>query len=414
MKIYEILIFIAYFISFFISMFYLLTFIYNNKRFKTIKSSKDKIYTVSVLIPAYNKEKELAKTIRSVLNQTYPKDKIEIIVINDGSIDSTEKIARSFKQVNVITKKNGGKAKALNDGIKKAKGELIACLDADTFMNPDLIRKSVTYFYDDDVAVAVPTLKPYKPRNILEKIQVVEYTLSSFTRKILSFKNSSSAAPACSFFRKNIFEKYGGFDEDNITEDFEMALKIQSKDHKLVHLTDAIAYTEVPRNFKSLFRQRLRWCYGNLYNLRKYKKIFGTKYGDFGVVFLPMMLISILLSLSILFFGIIDIIKNIIHRIVLAYKINFSFDFNLFNMDRILFEITNPKTFLAIIIFIMSIIIVYLAKIYTRQSRYQENLNGTNISIFMYLIYAFVYSLILVNIWIIAIFYMIFNKKPSW
>ena len=59
----------------------------------------------------------------------------------------------------------------------------------------------------DDVAVAVPTLKPYKPRNILEKIQVVEYTLSSFTRKILSFKNSSSAAPACSFFRKNIFEK---------------------------------------------------------------------------------------------------------------------------------------------------------------------------------------------------------------
>ena len=98
----------------------------------------------------------------------------------------------------------------------------------------------------------------------------------------------------------------------------------------------------------------------------------------------------------------------------MAYKINFSFDFNLFNMDRILFEITNPKTFLAIIIFIMSIIIVYLAKIYTRQSRYQENLNGTNISIFMYLIYAFVYSLILVNIWIIAIFYMIFNKKPSW
>ncbi|MAG47729.1 hypothetical protein CL617_03915 [archaeon] len=415
MEPYEVLIFIAYFISFFISMVYIAIFLYNRDDFitKVPKDYEKNALSVTVLIPAYNKEDILADTIKSILNQDYPKDKIEIIVINDGSKDKTKEVAKSFKEVTLINKENAGKASALNDGIKVAKNDIIVVLDADTLMTEELTKKAVSYFKDDAVGVVIPTLKPYKPKNLLERIQVVEYTLSGFTRKILSFINSSSAAPACSYFRREIFEDYGGFDVDNITEDFEMALKIQSHNHKLVHLTDAVAYTDVPKKLKELLRQRLRWCYGNLFNLKKYKSIFGKKYGDFGLLFLPMILISILLSLAILFSGIFGLAESFFRKILLAYKINFNFSFN-FDFNRILAELTNPKIFLGVIIFFLALFIVYLARKYTRQSKQIEKINGTNIGILTYLVYAFIYSLILVNVWLIAIFYILVKKKPSW
>src|SRR3989338_5000438 len=196
---YDLIIYPIYFLGIFISVIYFITYF----KYKDELRSKisNKLYDISIVIPAYNKEGVIAQTINSVQGQDYPSDKIQLIVVDDGSSDKTYDIAKSFKNIEIYKKENGGKASALNYGIKKAGGDLIVILDADTCLSSNLLRKAVSYFNDEDVGIVVPTLKPYKPIKFIEKLQVVEYTISSFIRKLLSLNNSLAAAPACSIFR---------------------------------------------------------------------------------------------------------------------------------------------------------------------------------------------------------------------
>jgi cellulose synthase/poly-beta-1,6-N-acetylglucosamine synthase-like glycosyltransferase len=406
-------IYLSAYIGLFIIFFYLITFFENTCNIKTKKTNKD--YFVSFIIPAYNKKYDIGKCIRAILNSDYPHEKMEILVIDDGSTDDTYKIAKRYESavVRVYTKKNSGKAATMNYGIHKARGEIVCCVDADTFLSRNLIKKAVSYFSNKDVGVVVPTLKPYKPRSLIEKIQLVEYTLSSFSRKLLSFHDSLAAAPACSFFRREIFEKYGGFDEGNLTEDFEMALKAQSKNYKLIHLVDSVAYTDVPNNIKDLARQRVRWCYGASYNFRKYKHLFNTKYGDFGILFFPLIITSVMLSLML--FGL--IIYNLFDRIYNLFKVwslvgyNLTFNLDLINILQYFFSF---NFVLGFFIISLGIIILLFSRYYTRESKDMDIKNGSNFSIFDYIIYAFFYSIFLISFWGVSLFYFVFNKKPKW
>ncbi len=411
MDLYSLIVYPIYFLGIFVSIFYFITYFEHKKGLKSKLS--ERLHYFSIIIPAYNKQDVISKTIKSIQEQDYPLDNIQIIVVDDGSTDKTYNIAKSFKGIEVYKKENGGKASALNYGIRKAKGEFIVVLDADTYLGNNLLKKAASYFDDENVGIVVPTLKPYKPAKFLEKLQVVEYTISSFIRKLLSLNNSLAAAPACSIFRASLFEKHGLFDEHNLTEDFEIALRAQANNYRLIHMIDAIAYTDVPKTVKGLVRQRIRWSYGALYNIKKYKHIFNVKYGDFGIFFFPLITISIVSSIILFLIMIFKLITEGLHQLGLLNLINYNINYMASKISFTTY-LTNTKIFLGLITLVMAVIILYLAKNYTSESKIVEKINNTNINFLSYLFYIFIYSMFLVLFWIISIGYFVSGRTPRW
>jgi cellulose synthase/poly-beta-1,6-N-acetylglucosamine synthase-like glycosyltransferase len=171
--------------------------------FSDYKSSKKMERTdlsVSIIIPAYNEEKSIVRTIDSAVNLDYPRKNMEIIVVDDGSKDSTYSLAKehidflrkkySSLNIKVFTKKNGGKGSALNLGIEKCSGEIVVSMDADTFANPDAIKKMMGYFYNEEVMSVTPTLAVYQPKTIWQRVQHIEYYLGTFLRKSFALLNA--------------------------------------------------------------------------------------------------------------------------------------------------------------------------------------------------------------------------------
>jgi len=276
----------------YISVWFLLTYLESEE--KEVKRKKGRLPSVSVVIPAYNEEKNIGRTIKSVLDQDY-KGKIEIIVVDDGSTDSTSKVASSFRGVKVYRKKNGGKASALNYGIRRSRYNLVLALDSDCVIEKSFLRKSVNALKDDVMAV-VPSIEVFRPKNFLEKIQAVEYKLMNFFRKVLSSTDCLSVAPAAVLYRKEFFKKHGLFDESSLTEDFEIGLRIVSKGFRVLKLEKCKVLTKVPEKISSLLRQRIRWCFGTVRETVKYRKIIDPSYGDLGVFVLPNQLLTMMIT----------------------------------------------------------------------------------------------------------------------
>lgn len=256
--------------------------------------------TISVIIPAYNEEGVIIKTVNSVLDADYPKNKMEVLVVNDGSKDKTVDEVNSIKdkRVKLIDKvKNSGKADSLNKGIDKAKGEVIITLDSDSYITKDSIRRLVSYF-DKDVAAVTSAVKVREDKdlNFYEKLQRVEYLFTIFNRRLFSMINGVYVTPGpLSAFKKQIFDELGGFDRNNIMEDQEMALRIQSANYRIESCMDAVVYTDVPKDFSSLMRQRERWHRGGFKNVAKYSYMVNPKYGDFGTFVMLYSIASIFL-----------------------------------------------------------------------------------------------------------------------
>jgi cellulose synthase/poly-beta-1,6-N-acetylglucosamine synthase-like glycosyltransferase len=230
-----------------------------------------------------------------------------VIFIDDGSRDDTLKIARSFEKrgVIVLSKQNGGKASALNYGFKKAKGELIATLDADSYIAKDSVKKILPHFGEGERVVAVASaMEVWNPSKRLEKLQQIEYLVTLFARKILFFLDSIHVTPGpLSVFKKEIFDEIGGYDEKNILEDQEFAYRIQAHDYRIASSMDATVYTAVPPDLPSLVKQRIRWHRGGLRNLWKYKKLANPNYGDFGMFIMPLGILSTLAVFLVLGIG---------------------------------------------------------------------------------------------------------------
>ncbi|MFH0737920.1 MAG: glycosyltransferase [Candidatus Micrarchaeota archaeon] len=246
---------------------------------------------VSVVMPAYNEERYVVQSIRSLLDMDYPKDKLDIIIVDDGSTDNTYLVAKAFESpcLRVFTKKNGGKGAALNFGLAQARGELVATMDADSFIQKDTINELIPYFGEKGVMVVTPAVKIRPTDSWLKEFQRVEYLMILFSRKLLSFIDSVPVAPGpFSMFRREVFETVGGFDENNLVEDQEIALRIQSHHFKIRSSMTACVYTEPPDNMSDLIKQRVRWQRGGVRNYWKYRGMMRPEYGDFGVYFVPL------------------------------------------------------------------------------------------------------------------------------
>lgn len=260
---------------------------------------------VSVVIPAYNEKACIGRCLESLLNVNYPKDRMEIIVVNDGSTDGTADVVRSFNdsRVRLLNKQNEGNAAySKNYGIRHARGEVIITLDADSWVTPNSISNVLKYF-DDDVAAVTAAVKVDRRhrRNFIGRLQEVEYLFTLFNRRLFSFINGVWVTPGpLSAFRRQVFDEVGLFDPKNIMEDQEMALRIQAANYRIASCTDAVVYTAVPQTLGELYCQRLRWNRGGIRNILHYRFLAKPGYGDFGLFVMPISIASIFLLLAVL------------------------------------------------------------------------------------------------------------------
>ncbi len=246
--------------------------------------------TISVVIPAFNEEKYIGETINSVLQSDYPKDKLEVIVVDDGSTDDTYKEAAKYGVQIIRHAKNLGRGKALETGVKYASGEIVVFLDADTKLKKSALKRLISAFDDPKVGGACGRLLVSSTRsNILTTGQKVEYALGFAYTKILRSAMGWLLIPSGAFSahrRKLLLDLNLS---DTIAEDFDLGLYIIEKGYRLVYINDAVAITEIPSTPKSYLKQRNRWTIGGLQVMGKHKSIFlNTEYGIVGVFGLPL------------------------------------------------------------------------------------------------------------------------------
>lgn len=279
--------------------FFLLILFKNRKTLFTYDLLNKNFPSLTLLIPAYNEEDNIAKTISSLLSCKYPKDKLEIIVIDDGSRDKTAEIVRQFP-VKLISKPNSGKADSLNCGIKEAKGDFIGVVDADSYPEEDALLKVMHCFKDPEVAAVTSAVRVGNTETFLGKLQSIEYTIIAWARKLLEHVNSVYVTPGpLSVYRANILKELNGFDTKVLTEDIELAWRIlKNKNYKIKMCLASRIFTIVPNKLRAWWRQRLRWDIGGLQTVYKHKHVFfSAKYGMVGIFIAPFFTATFLLSL---------------------------------------------------------------------------------------------------------------------
>ena len=267
---------------------------------KSSTSGIMKDHLVSVIVPAYNEEVNVLKTIETLLKSNH--QTIEIIFVDDGSTDQTlDKVKLLFgrhPQVKIFTKINGGKASAINFGIENSSGEIVVCIDADTQLAPNAISELISDFVDTKVAAVAGNVKVGNKLNILTRWQSIEYTTSqNFDRLAFDVVNGIMVVPgAIGAFRKDAVKKVGGFSTDTLAEDCDITLRLLDEGYKIRTNNKAIAYTEVPETIAMFMKQRRRWSFGIMQSFWKHrKKLFGFTRPNLGWAVLPNMLVYQLL-----------------------------------------------------------------------------------------------------------------------
>ena len=275
-------------------------------RFRRRHSPEDPNYrpSVAVLIPAYNEEKVIERTVQSVLDSDYPD--LRAIVIDDGSRDRTLEVTRNtFRRqiaegrVTVLSKPNSGKADALNYALDHVWEELFVGIDADTIIAPDAISKLVPHFRDARVAAIAGNAKVGNRVNLWTRWQALEYiTSQNFERRALNTLNAVSVVPgAISAWRTADVKSAGCYQHDTVAEDADLTMALLQAGYHVNYEDRALAYTEAPTTASGLMRQRFRWSFGIMQAVWKHKAALKQK-GALGWVALPNVVIfQILLPL---------------------------------------------------------------------------------------------------------------------
>jgi peptidoglycan-N-acetylglucosamine deacetylase len=260
---------------------------------------------VAVLIPAYNEEKVIERTVRAALNSNYRN--LRVIVIDDGSRDRTFEVARTAfareaaaGKVLILTKPNAGKAAALNYGIEHIQdAELFVGIDADTIIASDAISRLVPHFINPRVGAIAGNAKVGNRVNLWTRWQALEYiTSQNFERRALDVLGAVSVVPgAIGAWRVSAVREAGGYQLDTVAEDADLTMALLRLGYRVEYEDMALAYTEAPTNANGLMRQRFRWSFGILQAVYKHSAVFARK-GALGFVALPNIVIfQILLPL---------------------------------------------------------------------------------------------------------------------
>jgi len=259
------------------------------------KSAPDSYRTpkVSVVIPAFNEEKVIAKCIERVRASDY--ENLEIIVVDDGSTDNTLNEVFEFKHktdVRVVIQPNQGKWAAMNRAIMTVDSGIVVCIDADTQIKPDAIRKLARHFNDPKVGAVAGKIRVGNRVNLLTRLQALEYTTSqNLERKAFDAIRGILVVPgALGAWRVQALRRVGMFCEDTLTEDSDMTISVTRAGYRVIYEDRAEAYTEAPERIGQLLSQRLRWSLGMFQSAWKHQRaIFEGR--SVGLVSIPDMFI---------------------------------------------------------------------------------------------------------------------------
>ena len=254
---------------------------------------------VSIIVPAYNEEVNIVRTIKTLKQQDYPN--IHIYFVDDGSKDHTlERVREAFgddHEVTILSKPNGGKASALNYGVEACISEYVVCIDADTQLKDDAVRRLMNHFIADKekrVGAVAGNVKVGNQRNLLTYWQAIEYTSSqNFDRMAYSNINAVTVVPgAIGTFRKAVIQEVGGFTTDTLAEDCDLTMSINEHGYIIENENYAVALTEAPETLRQFVKQRIRWSFGVMQAFWKHRSaLFAPSKGGFGLWAMPNMLI---------------------------------------------------------------------------------------------------------------------------
>lgn len=235
---------------------------------------------VTVLVPAFNEEAVIARSVDAMLRLDYPA--FEVLVVDDGSTDGTLAALeplRSDRRLRIARKLvNEGKALALNDAIPLAQGEILMGLDADAEPDPQLLRYIVPHFQSPRVAAVTGNPRVRNTDNFLARLQAVEFSsiISLLRRAQRVWGRITTVSGVVAAVRKSAVIDVGGFSPNMPTEDIELTWKLQKRHYDTRYEPRAIVWMTVPLSWRALYRQRLRWARGLAQVLRKHGDVIVT------------------------------------------------------------------------------------------------------------------------------------------
>ena len=409
-SVYSVIFYVFAFISVYVQMFFLVTFVQKRKQivYSPENLELDNYGTVTIMVPCYNEEKTLEKTIKSLLALDYPKEKLIIFIVDDGSRDGTWNLMQQYighPNIKIFHKENGGKHTALNLGLKNLESEFVGCLDADSFVHPQALKRIMNTFESNPKIMAVaPSILVFNPKNVIQTVQRVEYEMANYVKKMLGFIGGIHVTPGpFSIFRKKVFDELGPYRKAHNTEDQEIGLRMQEHWYKIDACPDAYVYTNSPDSIMKLHRQRVRWIYGFVRNLIDYRKLlFKKKYGAVGMLTLPSGIISLFgvmfLSITVVF----NLVKFIYNKVIQISMVGFT-PFN-FKFDWFFFD-TKIALFLSVILYILVIVSVMIGRKMTKEKK---------IFSLSFVYFIIIYAIIAPFWSIIAIYNAIRSKEASW
>lgn len=230
---------------------------------------------VSVIVPAYNEAGVVGECITAILDSTYPNDRLELIVVDDGSRDGTYyEVGTYGDRVARLRRENGGKHAALNLGLCCSSGSVIVTVDADSRPQQTAITRMVRCLETNpSVGALSASVLPVPDRTPLTAMQRIEYVLSSVNRRAFSLVGAVPVVPGClGVYRRAALADTWGFDPDTITEDFDMTIQLLKNGWE-VRQGPGVVRTIVPGSWRALWRQRLRWYHGSVETIYKHREV---------------------------------------------------------------------------------------------------------------------------------------------
>ena len=402
--------YILTFISVYVQIFFLLTFFEKKKNILIRKENfeLDEYQSVTIVVPCYNEEGTIKGTIDSLLDLDYPKEKLKLIIVDDGSKDNTWNVIKeyeNFPNIKLIKQKNAGKYAAQNTGLDHTDTPFFGCLDSDSFVDSQALKRIMTYFLDSETMAVAPSIVVYSPKNILQGAQKAEYDMAIYNKKMLAFLGGIHVTPGpFSIFRKKVFDDLGPYRHAHNTEDQEIALRMQKHHYKIEHCPDAYVYTVAPNSVGKLYRQRLRWIYGFLRNVIDYRELlFKKKYGNIAFFTLPSGIISVL-SVVFLFGMIIYNIFTFVYHKIIQIQVAGIGNAGKINLDWFFFD-TKAIFFVSIILYTSVIASLLLGR---------RMLEG-RIRFSMDILYFVVIYSVIAPFWLLkALFNAIMGRQASW